>query len=102
MKISRNTGSTYDQEDGEMGGTREPPIAVPKGLSGSTENGCRARGRTEARLRLTEGAGDSLHAAVDGYVSEAEGLGASRVHDDRWGRTAQTKEVNQRRVLRAE
>ena len=29
-----------------MEGTREPPIAVPKGCSGSTEDGCRAWGRT--------------------------------------------------------
>ena len=28
-----------------MGGTREPPIAVPKGFSGSTEDWCKALGR---------------------------------------------------------
>ena len=32
----------------------------------------------------------------------AKGLGASRVHDDRWGRNAQTKEVDLRRALGAE
>ena len=37
---------TYSQEDGEMGGTREPPMAVPTGCSGSTEDRCRAWGRT--------------------------------------------------------
>jgi len=41
-------------------------------------------GTDEARLRLTEGAGDGLLAAGDGGVSEVEGLG-SRVHNDRWG-----------------
>ena len=29
-----------------MGGTREPPIAVPMGCSGSVEGECRAWGRT--------------------------------------------------------
>ena len=56
-------------------------------------------GAGEARLRLTEGAGDGLLAAGDGDVSEVEGLG-SRVHNDPWCRTAQTKEVDQRRALR--
>ena len=56
-------------------------------------------GTDEARLRLTEGAGDGLLAAGDGGVSEVEGLG-SRVHNDRRGRTAQTKEVDLRRALR--
>ena len=59
-------------------------------------------GADEARVRLTEGAGDGLLAAIDGDVSEAEGHGASRVHNDRWGRTARTKEVDLRRALRAE
>jgi len=70
VKISQNTGSTYEQGDGKTGGTREPPIAVRKGCSGSTEGGCRVQGvgADEARVRLTEGAGDGLHAAVDGEV----------------------------------
>ena len=41
----------------------------------------------------------TLLAAGDGGVSEVEGL-VRRVHNDRWGRTAQTKEVDLRRALR--
>ena len=56
-------------------------------------------GAGEALERLEEGAGDGLLAAGDGDVSVVEGLG-SRVHNGRWGRTAQTKEVDLRRALR--
>ena len=59
-------------------------------------------GADEARVKLTEEAGNGPRAAVDGGVLEAGGLGASRVHDDRWGGKAQTKEVDLRRALGAE
>ena len=71
----------------------------PEGCSGSTEGGCRAWGRTRLGYALTRERAAAYLPLVTGGVSEVEGLG-SRVHNDRWGRTAQTKEVDLRRALR--
>ena len=73
---------------------REPPIAVPKGCSGSAC--CKAWGADEARVLLIKEAGNNPRAAVDGGVLKAEGLGASRVHDGRWGGKAQANGVDLR------
>jgi len=59
-------------------------------------------GADEARVKLTEEAGNGPRAAVGGGVWGVGVLGASRVHDERWGGKAQTKEVDLRRALGAE
>jgi len=66
-----------------MGGTREPPLRSRRVLR-VHRGRLQGVGADEDRVRLNEGAGDGLHAAVEGNVSEAGGLGASRIHDDRW------------------
>jgi len=71
----------------------------PEGVLRAHRGRVQGVGAGEARVQLEEGAGDGLRAAGDGGVSEVEGLG-SRVHNDHWGRTAQTKEVDLRRALR--
>jgi len=48
LRISRNPGSTCDQEDREMEGMREPPVVFPKECSELTEG--RRRGWGRARI----------------------------------------------------
>ena len=75
-----------------MGGTRELPIAVPKGFSGSTEDWCKAWGRTRPGYNFPRKRAKAPRAVVDGGVLEAEGFGVSRVHKEGWGGNGPDKE----------